>query len=288
MTGQPNKELNAGGSLGDPEFPVPEFNSAEEIEYYLKYFHGYEYSNNMYFTEELVGKEIAEVGCGHGLISILLSMNTKYLTGYDVDKESIRYAQSLIQKLGLYNISFEQYNGSFDSIDKTYDVVISMDVIEHVYDPKYFLRNVFKILRPGGMLILGTPNGLIANGNRCIIKTHSRFHIMEYAPDELSNFLIESGFSIESCYSNKNISGGGYSLSSHKKSIIKFLCFFHLFELTSKLLTVLKHAKRKSFETGKTERNSYKDWSINYVNAEGINANNCDVIIFKAVKKSRV
>jgi 2-polyprenyl-3-methyl-5-hydroxy-6-metoxy-1,4-benzoquinol methylase len=265
MVGQYRKKLNPGGSLGDSDFPVPEFNSVEEIEYYLKNFHGYEYLNNMYFIEELAGKEIAEVGCGHGLISILLSLKTKSLIGYDIDEKSIKYAQSLIQKLGLYNISFEQYNGTFDSIDKTYDAVISMDVIEHVYDPIAFLQNVFKILRPGGMLILGTTNGLIANGNRCIIRTHSRFHIMEYAPDELSNFLNESGFSIESCYSNKNISGGGYSLSFTKKSIIKFLCLFHLFEFTSKLLIVLKQAKRRNFETGKTERNSYRDWSINYL-----------------------
>jgi len=64
------KELiNPGGSLGDTDFQVPEFENFAELTNYMVSFHGYEVSNNLFFASELNGKDVAEVGCGHGLIT---------------------------------------------------------------------------------------------------------------------------------------------------------------------------------------------------------------------------
>lgn len=277
-------DLNPGGSLASTEFPVPDFNSVEDIDSYLSKVHGYEYSNNLFFSDELNGKNVAEVGCGHGLISILLSRKCKNLTGYDVDQEAIVYAKALGQKLKIDNIEFRSYNGAFSPNEKTYDVVISMDVIEHVNDPMEFLKNLYKILRPEGVLIIGTPNGLIAERNKCIIKGHSKFHIMEYTPNELLEFLYKSGFAIKSCFSNKNISGGGYAINPAKKVLFKVLCSIHLFDLTLSVLSFFQNRNSKNDKMHGNERNSSKDWSIKLMSAKEINERNCDVIIFKAIK----
>jgi len=80
-----------------------------------------------------------------------------------------------------------------------------MDVIEHVINPIKYLEEIYKILKTGGVLLLGTPNGMIANKNKCIIKTHSKFHVMENTPNELSSFLQSTGFRPVGFYANKNI-----------------------------------------------------------------------------------
>ena len=276
------ENLNPGGSLGSKEFAFPDFNSVEEIEAHFIKNNGYEYSNNIFFSNELKDKSVAEVGCGHGLISVLLASRCKSLIGYDVDKEAIVYATALGKKLKLDNIKFKCYSGVFSSNEQTYDIVISMDVIEHVNNPIDYLRNLYQILKPGGILILGTPNGLIANGNKCIVKTHSKFHVMEYTPSELLSFLDKTGFTIEACFSNKNVNGGGYKLSPARKSLIKILCLLHLFDTVSTILKFFRNMKGKNKGINNIEKNSINDWVVKPILAKDINNRNCDVIIFKA------
>lgn len=275
------KLLNPGGSLGDTNFQIPEFENFAELRNYMELFHGYEVSNNLFFTSELNGKDVAEVGCGHGLFTFMLSSHCKSITGFDVDRKAIDYAESLRHRFSFENVKFEHYDGTFSNEQTAFDTAISMDVIEHVINPVEYLEEVYKILKTGGVLLLGTPNGIIANKNKCIIKTHSKFHIMEYTPNELTSFLQSSGFRPVEFYANKNLSGGGYDNSTTKKFIIRFLCRLGLFELASKLLS---QVRSKNPKINQTKNNSINDWQIKSVDPEEINAHNCDVIICKAVK----
>ena len=59
------KELiNPGGSLGDTDFQVPEFENFAELTNYMVSFHGYEVSNNLFFACELTGKMSLNLGAG--------------------------------------------------------------------------------------------------------------------------------------------------------------------------------------------------------------------------------
>ena len=272
---------NAGGSLGDRDFPIPEFKNFAELKNYMELFHGYEVSNNLFFASELNGKEVAEVGCGHGLITFMLSSHCKSITGFDVDRKAIDYAESLNHIFNFKNVKFQHYEGTFSNVQTAFDIAISMDVIEHVIDPVKYLKEVYKILKPGGVLLLGTPNGLIANKNKCIIKTHSKFHIMEYTPNELSFFLQSAGFRPVEFYANKNVAGGGYDISTTKKFIIKLLCKLELFDRVVKLLS--QH-RSKNLMTNQPRNNSINDWKLRSMGPEDINAHNCDAIICKAIK----
>lgn len=273
--------INPGGSLGDRDFPIPEFENFAEFKNYMELFHGYEVSNNLFFASELNRKEVAEVGCGHGLITFMLSSHCKSITGFDVDTKAINYAESLNLIFNFQNVKFQNYDGKFSDVKTTFDIAISMDVIEHVKNPVEYLKEVYKILKTGGVLLLGTPNGMIANKNKCIVKTHSKFHIMEYTPNELASFLQNAGFRTVEFYTNKNVAGGGYDISTTKKIIIKLLCKLDLFDWVVKLLS--QH-RSKNLMTNQPRNNSIDDWKIKSMEPNDINAHNCDVIICKAIK----
>ena len=272
---------NPGGSLGDEEFAMPNFTTYSQLEEYMLKNHGYESSNNLFFKEEIKGLQIAEVGCGHGYITPILAKYASFVTGFDVDAKALSHAKELKQKLNINNIDFQMFEDNLTSIQE-YEPAISMDVIEHVPNPITYLREINNMLIKGGTLFIGTPNGLIARKNKCLIKMHNRFHIMEYSPNELQAFLNNTVFYVESFYSNYNVSGNGYDqLSTGRKIAIKFLCKVKLFELARKSLRKIRKSPKQTPQSG----NSVSDWVINATTANQINAHNCDVIIIKAIKK---
>jgi len=85
-----------------------------------------------------VNDDIIDFGCGKGLF-------VKYL------KEK-KYSKAVG-----YDRFVEEYRDE-SLLGKTYDFVISQDVIEHVENPKQLLKQLVDLLRPNGMLCLGTPN----------------------------------------------------------------------------------------------------------------------------------
>src|SRR5690606_33526142 len=62
--------------------------------------------------------------------------------------------------------------------DNTYDVVISFQVIEHIQDDKLFLSEIHRVLKPGGVALITTPN-------RRMSLSRNPWHIREYLPQEL-------------------------------------------------------------------------------------------------------
>ncbi|MHB8397100.1 MAG: class I SAM-dependent methyltransferase [Thermoplasmataceae archaeon] len=271
--------INPGGSLGDAKFPIPKFETFEELENYMEKYHGYEASNNLFFGREFANKEVVEVGCGHGFVTFLISQRCKSVTGYDIDKPAIDYAEEMRRKFNVQNVKFVSYDGTFRDGSNTFDVAISMDVIEHVPNPTQYLKEIYKILKPGGVLLVGTPNGMIANKNKCIIRTHSRFHIMEYTPSELVSFLQQAGFEFFESYANKNTAGRGYDITFTRRLIINVLCKLRMLGVTSRLIQVFLGNKNKL-----PEKNSSRDWDIRPIPISEIDAHNCDVIIYKAIK----
>jgi len=209
------------------------------------------------------------------------SSHCKSITGFDVDSKAIGYAESLNHTFNFKNVKFQHYDGTFSNVQTTFDVAISMDVIEHVINPVKYLDEIYKIPKTGSVLLLGSPNGMIANINKCINKTHSKFHVMEYTPNELSSFLQSAGFRPIEFYANKNMAGGGYDISTTKKFIIRLLCKLGLFEWVSKLLS---QDRSKKLRVNQPKNNSINDWKIKSIDPTQINTHNCDVIICKAVK----
>ena len=113
----------------------------------------------------LAGRRAIDVGCGAGLLTEPLSRLGAAVTGIDAAAENIGAAQTHAagQRLPIEYICGDIADASLASGLGTFDLVTSLEVLEHVSDPRAFLRALASLLTPDGMMILSTPNRTAAS-----------------------------------------------------------------------------------------------------------------------------
>lgn len=103
----------------------------------------------------LQGKSALDVGCGAGLLAEPLARLGAQVTAIDAAPEVIAVAKAHAAGQGL---SIDYRQGDVQQLDGRFDLITSMEVIEHVADPSLFLKALASRLAPDGLLILSTPN----------------------------------------------------------------------------------------------------------------------------------
>ena len=134
---------------------------------------------------ELVEGDILEIGTGSGYgVEIIAPKATRYIS---IDKElpaqinqleNVEYYDMEVPPIGFENCSF--------------DAVVSFQVIEHIEEDIDCVREVARVLRPGGKFVVSTPNAPMS-------LTRNPWHVREYNADELRN-LLECHFSKVEAY----------------------------------------------------------------------------------------
>ena len=109
----------------------------------------------------LAGKSALDIGCGAGLLCEPLARLGAAVTGADAAAENIAAAAAHAQGMGL---DIRYMAGEVAGLDiGTFDLVTSVEVIEHVADKPAFLRDVAARLAPDGLLVMSTPNRTAAS-----------------------------------------------------------------------------------------------------------------------------
>jgi len=103
----------------------------------------------------LAGKRAADVGCGAGLLAEPLARLGARVTGIDAAPENIEAARAHATGQGL---EIDYRAGGVEALDGRFDLVTSLEVIEHVADPAAFVGGLAAAVARGGLLILSTPN----------------------------------------------------------------------------------------------------------------------------------
>jgi 2-polyprenyl-6-hydroxyphenyl methylase/3-demethylubiquinone-9 3-methyltransferase len=103
----------------------------------------------------LTGKRAVDVGCGAGLLAEPLRRLGAEVTGIDAAPENIEAARLHAAGQGL---EIDYRVGGSDALDGRYDLVTSLEVIEHVADTRAFCAGLADALGDDGLLILSTPN----------------------------------------------------------------------------------------------------------------------------------
>jgi 2-polyprenyl-6-hydroxyphenyl methylase/3-demethylubiquinone-9 3-methyltransferase len=151
-------------------------------------------------------KKIFDLGCGNGAFAHELSKLGYAVTGVDPSEEGIRFAKEAYPHLKL------ELGSAYDNLAERYgqfEVILSLEVIEHVYDPRRFVRCVEQLLKPGGLVILSTPyHGYLKNLVLALTnKWDNHFtalwdhgHIKFWSVKTVSILLNEVGLQIEKVY----------------------------------------------------------------------------------------
>ncbi len=105
-------------------------------------------------------RSILDAGSGFGqYVYYMASRNSKWnIKGMDVKQEQVDDCNNFFHKVGLNNTIFEV--GDLTKLDETekYDLVLSVDVMEHIEEDVLVFKNFYKALKPGGTLLVSTPS----------------------------------------------------------------------------------------------------------------------------------
>ena len=149
----------------------------------------YEHWHRYFYAQPFVrGKDVLDIACGSGYGSALLAESAASVTGVDIDPETIAYCQSVYVRDNLRFLC-----GSVSSIpvegEAAFDVIVCFETIEHVEAPDQaaFLREAKRLLRPGGLLLISTPDVIAYNNRRERYK--NEFHRHEFGRAEFLDFL---------------------------------------------------------------------------------------------------
>ena len=103
----------------------------------------------------LEGRSALDVGCGAGLLAEPLARLGATVTGIDASPEVIEVARG---HSAMMELEIDYRVGDVQALEGQFDLITSMEVIEHVADPAPFVKALAKRLAPDGLLIMSTPN----------------------------------------------------------------------------------------------------------------------------------
>ncbi len=154
-----------------------------------------------YLKDLPAGASVADLGCGNGSLLAAFRDRGWKMTGVDISKSGIEIASKQYP-----DISFSVADATEDLSRLgygQYDAVISTEVIEHIILPRKYAANAFRLLKPGGMLVMTTPYhgylknlavGILGNWDDHFTALWDFGHIKFWSVNTLSRLLFESGF----------------------------------------------------------------------------------------------
>ncbi len=102
-------------------------------------------------------KDILDIGCGVGTLSLYCAKKSKKVLGIDISKNAISIANNSVKYLKLKNVNFETVDFPQNAPKGTYDLILCSEVLEHLPDDSLALKKIFNLLKPNGIAIISTP-----------------------------------------------------------------------------------------------------------------------------------
>jgi len=134
------------------------------------------YARDVNALDALKGLSVLDVGCGGGLVCEPLARLGGNVSGADADAQAIEVAKAHAAQSGL-KVKYE--NKPAEQIKKQFDVVLALEIIEHVNDPAEFVESISKLVKPGGLAIFSTLN---RNPKSFLLGIVAAEHILRWVP----------------------------------------------------------------------------------------------------------
>jgi SAM-dependent methyltransferase len=157
---------------------IEEFYLNSPTNYLIYLFHKITYN----FARDYVSnKHVLDYGCGSGYGTHYMASHCKNIVGVDIASDAIEYAKGHYTAHNLDYKCIESADRSpLPFSDASFDTVISFQVIEHIVDPRPYLDEIKRVLKPGGFFICATPD----RRSRLLPsqKPWNMWHVREYDP----------------------------------------------------------------------------------------------------------
>ena len=176
-------------------------------------------------TKPLAGVNILDIGCGGGLLSEPMSRMGANVTGIDASDKNIKIAK-LHSKKNKLKINYFCSSPEKFKIKKKFDIILNMEIVEHVEDINFFLKSCSKLLKKNGIMFVATINKTLKSyvfaivGAEYILRwlpigTHEWEKFVK--PKDLEKILLKNNFSL------KKLDGMNFNIVKDEWNISKDL-----------------------------------------------------------------
>lgn len=162
------------------EFTGERFTPECEREIWYEHIHRYAFA-----AQYCEGKQVLDAACGEGYGSSMLAKTAATVIGVDIDDDAISHAQQRYA---------DQTNLEFQTADCTelpfgadrFDLIVCFETLEHLIAQQSMMSGFRRVLKPGGMLILSSPDKAEYSDKQGF---QNEFHVKELYRDELQNLI---------------------------------------------------------------------------------------------------
>jgi len=182
------------------------------------------------------GMSVLDCGCGPGTITAGLAevVEPGTVTGIDLEPEQIERARSLAAERGLDNLRFEVgdiYRLRFP--DATFDAVFAHNVLEHLRDPLQALREMRRVLKPGGLIGVRDPDygsglwepstPLLRETSELLLRIREHNGGSPYYARHQRRLLLEAGFARSEGFAFAEYQGNPEVIRAYVKVLVEVL-----------------------------------------------------------------
>ncbi len=167
---------------------------------------GWHFGFDTYKAQPYAHLKILDIGCGGGLVCEPMARLGATVTGIDLSETAIATAQQHAQtqslKIDYRCIAAE----NLAALPQNYDVVLALDMLEHVTDPAAIIQTISKLTKPGGLTVLSTINRnwqawlgaikLAENVFKIAPKGAHAYQLL-IRPDELVDYCEAAGLTVQ-------------------------------------------------------------------------------------------
>ncbi|HZZ92078.1 MAG TPA: class I SAM-dependent methyltransferase [Usitatibacter sp.] len=179
--------------MNDLPFTGERFIPGTPGEIWIEHWHRYHFA-----TRWAAGKRVLDVACGEGYGSALLARHAREVTGVDVAPAAVAHARGVYA--GVANLRFVEASCTQLPLgDASFDLVVSFETLEHIGEQERFLDEIARVLAPGGILLLSSPDKHEYSDRRDFV---NEFHVKELYRDELRG-LVSARFAAIDWYGQK-------------------------------------------------------------------------------------
>lgn len=184
---------------------------------------------------EVVEREVGvgrllDVGCGAGTFMAIAAARGWDVYGVEMNDALVAEAEKAVGEGRVVCGAFE----ALDPEDAKYDVITLWDVIEHVLDPVSFIERAQRMLRPGGVIVICTPDeeSVLANTGKTILNVsggrwnypalalHPRYHTFFFSGTSLENLFKARDMNVVESYSQAAFAAHSELASRAQKIVI--------------------------------------------------------------------